>query len=519
MLRTNIKHPIVWLSLITLLGLILRLTAYWQGGAFAYFTFGDEILAYDRALDYAMGVDEARYLSQAKFSPNSYTPGALWTVFWLNAMRLGGGPHAVAMVMLLLNTAVIIFVYMLASRLLGQRGGLWAALFMATQPWAVYYSVGAYNPEILAFFSSLTFLALWETVNNDRSPHIFWVGLLPIMAMQFHASAGVMLVGTLAVLGLTRRKLHWPAWLMGLLTGMLFYLPYIQGDAANGWANTRMMFGDGDETFSFGCLKAITTPFSLLTSWCARWTLPDFRDYLVMGNAVCGSYVIMFAFKALGTAVMLICLWQFIRAAVEPWRGMRVNPRAAFAHNPSMVFLTALLLIPLLVFLLSGRNYSSRYGIFLLPILMMIPAQCLTHCTEKLRHKKVFYGAVIITVVFNVYFTSAFFHYQGRLIAGADKFLPSFRNLAQVYEILEADAGAGRPIIVHDQEFLKTHHKHDASAISMYVSAREKEARMRSEREPISPVLYDLREVEVDHIAAVAWQHADVMLVRRGESD
>ncbi len=516
---SDIQRPLPWMILITLLGLILRLAAYWPGGAFSYFAFGDEILAYDRALDYAMGVDEARYLSQAKFTANSHTPGALWTVFWLNAMRLGGGPHAVALAMLLLNTAAIVFVYMLGSRLLGRRGGLWAALFMATQPWAVYYSVGAYNPEIMAFFGSLTFLALWETIHNDRSPQIFWVGLLPLLALQFHASSGAMFIGALATLGLTRKRLHWPAGAAGLAAGLLFYLPYLQGDAARGWANTRMMFGDTDETFSFGCLKAITTPFSLLMSWCARWTLPDFRDYLAMGDAVCGSYLAMFAFKALGTAVTLCCLWEFIRAAAAPWRGTRGNPRAAFARSPRMVFLSALLAVPLLVFLVSGQNYSSRYGIFQLPILVMIPAVCLAQRAAALRFKKLLYWAAAITVAFNVYFLLAFFNYQGRLIAGDAKFVPSFRRLAQVYAALEADTGPGRPMAVADREFLATHRKHDAGAIAMYVRAREKEARMRGGRTLTAPVWYDLRETEAAGAAAAAWRHADVMLVRRGGSD
>lgn len=518
-MQADVKHPIGWLTLIALLGLILRLAAYWPGGAFSYFAFGDEILAYDRALDYAMGVDEARYLSQAKFTANSHTPGALWTVFWLNAMRLGGGPHAVAAAMLLLNTAVIFLVYMLGCRLLGRRGGLWAALFMATQPWAVYYSVGAYNPEIMAFFGSLTFLALWETIQKDRSPQIFWVGLLPLLALQFHASAGAMFFGALAALGLTRKRLHWPAGAAGLLAGFMFYLPYLQGDAACGWANTRMMFGDSAEEFSFGCLKAITTPFSLLMSWCARWTLPDFSDYLAMGDAVCGSYLLMFAFKALGTALALFCLWAFIRAASKPWRGTRGNPRAAFDRSPEIVFLAALLAVPLMVFLVSGQNYSSRYGIFQLPVLVMIPAVCLAQRAADLRFKKLLYWAAAVTVAFNIYFLLAFFNYQGRLISGDAKFVPSFRRLSQVYAALEADAGPGRPFAVDDRAFRDTHRKHDAGAIAMYVRAREKEARMRGGRQAADTVWYELRKTEAAGAGAAAWRHADVMLVRRGGND
>ncbi len=517
-MHVNVKHPTLWLSLITLLGLALRLAAYWQGGAFAYFAFGDEILAYERALDYAMGVDEARYLSQAKFTANSHTPGALWTVFWLNAMRLGGGPHAVAAAMLLLNVAAIVLVYMLGRRLWGERGGLWSALFMATQPWAVYYAVGAYNPEIMAFFGSLTFLALWDAVTRDRSPQVFWVGLLSLMALQFHASAFAMLCGALAALALTRKRLHWPALLSGLLAGLLLYWPYLQGDAARGWANTRMMFGSGGDEFSFGCLKAITTPFSLLMSWCKRWALPDFSDYLAMGDAVCGSFLVMFAFKALGTAVALVYIWEFARAAAAPWRGAHGNPRAAFARDPAPVCMTALLAIPLLVFLLSGQNYSSRYAIFQLPILMMIPAVCLTRRPAGGRRQRLLHWAAAATIAFNVYFLFAFFHYQGGLIAGDAKFIPSFRQLAAVYETLKADAGARRAIAVEDAEFLAAHRKHDAAAIAMYVRAREKEARMQGRTDAaIPPALYVL--MAPDAGAIPAWRHAGIMLARRDGSD
>lgn len=517
----NVKHSGLWIFLIVLLGLALRLSAYFQGGAFAYFAFGDEILAYDRAVDYAQGIDEARYLSQAKFTTRSYTPGSLWTVFWMNVMRLGGGPQAVAGVMMVLNVCALVFVYQLGCRLLGVRGGLWAALFMATQPWAVYYAVGAYNPEIMAFFGGLTLLALWTAVTEERSPQIFWVGFLPILSLQFHVSALALFCGAVVALGLTRRRLHWGAFWLGVLCGLLLYWPYLQGDGANGWANTRLMFAGDAGKHSFGCLKAITTPFSLLMSWCKRWTLPDFADYLAMGNAVCGSYIVMFAFKTLGTLVALVFIFGFLREAVGVWRNAGYNSRTAFTRDPGIVLVAVFLVVPLAIFLMSLTNYSSRYAIFQLPILMMIPAIYLARCAPRMRYAALFRWAVIVTIVFNVYFLFAFFAYQGRLIAGEAKFVPSFRRLAVVYDALKADAGARRPIAVVDCDFSAAHRQHDALAIAMYVRAREKEARLRESTNGLSPlVIYDLMEAAVPAPTnRVAYRTADIKLVRRAGND
>ncbi len=517
------KRPLFWLVLIVLLGFALRFIGYYKGESFSYFKFGDEILAYDRAVDYAMGIKEASYLSQARFTPHSHTPGALWTVYWLNSMRLTGGHHSVALVTLILNTMGIVFVYLLGRRLLGTKGGLWAALLTATLPWAVYYSIGAYNPDLMFFFSSLTFLTLWISFREENSPHVFWAVLLPLTAMQFHTSATAMLTGVITALILTRKPIKWSALISGIFIGLLFYLPYLLNEAQNNWHNTKTMLIDSGEKFSFGCIKALTTPFTLLMSWCPRWTLPDFQDYLTMGNATFGSFMIMFAFKALGSVIVFYCLWHFFSTLVKLWRKTNrpdKTLRTFVALYPAQSFVVIFLVMPLLVFLLTGHNYASRYGIFQLPILVMLPVFCLvSDKTSKSLRKLLRYG-MTITVIFNIYFLWAFFNYQGNLINSGPKFMPSFRHLARVYQTLKEDAGMTRSIVIDDFDFIQTNPKHDAEAIGMYVAAREKEAAMNGLLDSLPAKTYTLLKSSEDRqIYKIVWQYGNVMLIESVQND
>lgn len=521
--NNNVKYKGLWITLIVLLGLALRLSAYFHGQAFAYFAFGDEILAYERALEYATGEENALYLSQAKFTEKSYMPGSLWAAFWFNAMRFGGGPHAVAAAIMALNVAAIIFVYMLGCRMLGVKAGLWAALFMATLPWIVYYSVGAYNPEIMAFFSSLTLLALWPAMNREKTTHVFWGGFLPMIALQFHGSGMPLLASSALAMLLSGKRQRWGVFALGILAGILFYWPYFRLDSANDWSNTRLLFTRSESYFSLGCLKSITTPLSLLTSWCPRWTLPDFADYKAMGDAVFGSYLLMFAFKALGVFVAVVFIIGFARETIRVCRAGGRRIRGIIAADPAIMLTCVFLITPTVIFLLSFQNYSSRYAIFQLPALVMIPAVSITRRTPALTKTTLFRAAVIVTIAFNVYFLFGFFNYQGALIAGNEKFVPSFRHLESIYAILKDDAGHHTAIAVIDKDFMESHVKHDAGAISMYVRAREKESVMRGLTPPNSrTVYYRLESRDNPKLAPEEYDvycEADVRIVRSVGTD
>src|SRR5262249_24498401 len=144
------------------------------GQGYSYFSSGDSLAAYEFAVDYARGEPRALYIDQPNYNSKSKLPGPLWRLFCFIGMRFWGSIEGAILATILINTAVIYLPYLLAERTLGSRCALWAALFVATMPFPVYYSAFLYNPNVMPFFGGLLYHALWTTTQQDRSRSIFW---------------------------------------------------------------------------------------------------------------------------------------------------------------------------------------------------------------------------------------------------------------------------------------------------------------------------------------------------------
>jgi hypothetical protein len=156
---------------------------------------------------------------------------------------------------------------------------------------------------------------------------------------------------------------------------------------------------------------------------------------------------------------------------------LRSNWRAA----PAPVFVGVLLLTPSLVFLLTGRNYNSRYVIGQYPLVFLLPGLFFTEAAP-VRWRKLVWGAAAVTVGFNLILVPAFFRYQGAQIMHGECFVPSFRHMEQVRQKLITDAGPARRVRVECSAF--TGNKHDprnlgAWALARYVDVTEQYERGR----------------------------------------
>src|SRR5262249_16768519 len=136
-------------SSIVLLGLLLRLAAFWWGQGYFYFGQGDGIEAFSVAVNYEQGEERAHYIGQPNYNQHSNLPGPLWTLFCLAGLRAAGTMEGVVLELVFLNTATIFLIWLLADRSLGRPASLWAALLAATLPTPVFYSAGVYNPEVM----------------------------------------------------------------------------------------------------------------------------------------------------------------------------------------------------------------------------------------------------------------------------------------------------------------------------------------------------------------------------------
>ena len=94
------KHSLLLLAIIAL-GFLLRLYSLVAGQGYREFAIGDELAAYQLALELLAGVDYAWYIGQPNFS-GGQVPGPLWTLFWLLSYKLGASSLDGAMFFMLL---------------------------------------------------------------------------------------------------------------------------------------------------------------------------------------------------------------------------------------------------------------------------------------------------------------------------------------------------------------------------------------------------------------------------------
>jgi hypothetical protein len=478
------RYQAFWVGLILLLGLGLRLSGLVWGQGYFYFGQGDGVEAYSVAVDYGQGSPRAMYLGQPNYNAHSKLPGPLWTLFCYGACRIWGSAEGIVLGVILLNTAAIGLIYLLARRTVGATSALWAALFAATFPWVVYYSSGVYNPEVMSFLGALLFLALWQTSQVERAKSIFWVPLLLLMMPQFHMSGLMLIPAAALVLALcpTRLRLGWLA--AGMACGLALYIPYLRGESAHGWQNTHGMFGGGGAGYSYDGLKALSAPLSFLVNWAPRWTRSA-ADYRELGRACFGAFWLFLAVNALSVLMAGFLLAGGFVQVRQAMRGFLASPRQTFARSGGLVMLALLLFVPLLFALVAGKSFHTRYCIVLLPALLPLAGAAAAHWLCSLRLGRLFQVGLILLCCANIWLMPAMYRFQDNQIEHGPAFIPSFRKMETVYRALQSHAGPGARIQVDDTAYVTNPAipepvRHDAALLRPFVEIRERERRAQS---------------------------------------
>lgn len=486
------------LWLILLLGLGLRLYWLYAGDAYHYLAINDEITAYDFALRFLAGETSAWYLGQPDFAGGK-APGPWFTVFWVASYLLGGStPTGALLVVAILTTAAIVLVYRLAAPFLDNRYALLTALLFACAPWVVYYAVTLWNPTPLVILGAALCLALWQTVNNERSRAVFWVCIVLALIPHFHMIGLFYAPAVLLVLYAMPARLNIKWFIAGIFAGIALYLPYLIGDALHGWHNTRAILSGGGagDGFSPSVFKILTAPATVLSNLPSRWVGPEFSQYLAFGDAYFGSYVVLLAINLVSILFGFYVVYAFATAFVRLLWRERLSLRQAFAAQPDVVFIALLLFVPLLLFLLTGHNYATRYTIIIFPLLFILLARRMhkllqSHPAGWLR------GAIAFMVIANSYVCITFFHYTGRMLDAGQQFMPSFAKLEEVRRGLSATV-EGVPVIrlAHGTKTLSELDRTLLTALPAYIDIHYRYVEPGTERERI-PLLLAPAEADV----------------------
>ena len=490
--RLSWSHRIS-LMVIILLGFLLRWYSLYEGHAFILVTIRDEVMAIKFALAFLAGDPNTWYIGQPALNQGNI-PGPLWTMLVAAFYKLGGNSAEGAMFwIMVLNSLVIYLVYLFATRLLAARYALLTALFYALSPWPIYYAAGLYNPMILALLGVLLFWALWQTINVERSRAIFWVMLLAAMVLQFHMIGIFYYPLILLLLWITPCRLNLPWLSAGIVAGVLLYVPYFIGEITHHWANLHGVLHGGNK-FSFGIFKILTIPPEMLTNHPGGWlgiSTAEFKDF---GNRFFGSYLVLLFLNLISFGLALAFVYGFIRKFYSLLRDAQFNFRTALENNRLYVFLGVLLVLPLLLYMLTGKAYASRYSIFIFPLLFLLPALYLERIA-KARIKRIVLYSLAAMFICNVYLVLVFYADQNRKLTTADQYMPAFYKLKALYSALRRDAGPDKTIVLDTRRYTIVGNKYSeiaTDAISNYIDAYETHrAPSATPRQPRHYVLVD----------------------------
>jgi 4-amino-4-deoxy-L-arabinose transferase-like glycosyltransferase len=468
------KNLLIVLLVIVFAGLVLRMLGLTCGHGYYQTGVGDDMEAFQSALSYLEGDAKAQYLGQPHFNSGK-VPGPLWAMLWSLPLRFGGSPVAVILFIILLNVATIPLVYILARKLFGPSCALWTALFYAISPWPVYFSISCNNPSVMALLGVLLFLALWDVCNTPRSAHIFLVCLLLAAMPQFHMVGVFYVPFVLLVILLSGSRINRKWLIAGVLAAVIIYLPYITGELNNHWENTRQVLS-GKSKFQLGVAKVLTSQVNVLSNVISRWTGHHLAEYRAFGDTVLGSFYVLAGFNAISVFLGILFLGDFIRDLLRPLRGRRFAPRQVFRSSPSLYFTGILLFGPLLLFVLTGHDFATRYLYVQFPLLFCLPALFWVKVLRTERWRTFLAGGMTLTTVFNLVITPVFFHYQKSQIEHAALFVPTFPGMEALYRSLRADAPSDARIFIQWKDLAaatKGEAYNTANTIAQYVSMRD----------------------------------------------
>lgn len=511
--NTSSRHHYIVLILILTVGFLLRFNFYYFSEGYHFFSINDEVAAFRTALSFLAGEERAYYLGQPNFS-DGHAPGPAWTLFWIAALKLGSNSADRALlVVAMLNTVLIYLVYRLARHFLQPGYALLSVFLFATSPWPVYYAIGLWNPIPLAFLGILLFLSLWRVTQIENSRAIFWVFLVAALIPQFHMVGIFYLPVVLLVIYIGTARINRKYFILGIIAGCAVYLPYMISEIQHDWENTRLVLG-ASKQWSFSALKIITAPITVLSNHPGRWAGDEFREFAAFGNIWFGSYYILIVINL----ISMILAGTFIVWIVKRFssRASLLRLRKTFKQQPAITFVVTLLVLPLLLFALTGHNYSTRYTIIILPLLFLLPAWFLQEA-ENSKFKRMVKNLMPIMVIINIYLLVVFNIHSGEEINNGSYLVSTFRKMEIIRLKVKAHAGEDVYIKIDASDYIdNTSDKIEnaGTALTYYVDAYE--YYLAHDGKPDKEVVYKIVPAEeAVERSAIAYRGNNTLIVKQ----
>jgi len=504
-----------FLALVAIIGIgfILRFYAYFIGEGYHFFSINDEVSAFRVAMSFLAGEERAMYLGQPNFS-DGHAPGPAWSLFWAAAYKLGLDSVDYALfVVAIFNTVLIYFVYRLARQFLLPSYALLATFLFATSPWPVYFAVGLWNPMPIAFLGVLLFLSLWRVTQVDNSRAIFWVCLVTALIPHFHMIGIFYAPAILLVLYLSSTRINRGVFIAGIVAGCAVYLPYLIGELQHDWENTRLVLA-GSKEWSFSTLKIITAPMTVLSNHPGRWPGDEFHEFIAFGDKWFGSYYLLILVNLISMVMAATFIFWVLNRFVKQARLFHL--KETFKQHPKVTFVVIMLVLPLLLFTLTGQNYSSRYTILILPLLFLLPAWYLQEADGN-KFKDIIKKLMPAMILMNFYVLTVFYIHQNAEINHGSFLVTSFKKLEVIRTHLKTHAGTDVYIKIDAREYITdTTDKIENAGIALTDYVDIYEQYLAHQQRPDKEVVYKIMP-ETDSVdeSAIAYRGNNTLIVRQ----
>lgn len=224
----------------------------------------------DEARDYAIGMEIARggpapLLGPDISSGRARLPGPL--EYWLAAFPqlFTRAPEAGNLFFELLGAGSVLLFWLAMRGPFGDAAATFAAALMALSPWSALFGDRVWNPNVFLFFAALALLA---AVKLRERPQSAWAAVLPAACLtlpQLHMSAPVVWLALVPLVARPLRQARRRTLAIGLLLGLLLYLPLAISEAKTGFGNTRAILAENlgpsaKKTLQAGYLAFVLSP-------------------------------------------------------------------------------------------------------------------------------------------------------------------------------------------------------------------------------------------------------------------
>ena len=210
------RAPLIAVAVLTVLAFGLRIVGVDQS------LFGDEHYTYATVTDNSLGgaVSDVYH--------TSVTPPLHYVLAWLSLQWGGDDVILLRVPSLIFGTALVPLVFAIGRRVAGARAGLLAAVVIALDPFAIWYSDEARAYALMTFLVAFsTFAMLRAADGGGRRWWVLWAGSA-CAALYSHYTA-VFVIGAEALWALWVHRARWREIALVQVAIVVGYLPWVPG--------------------------------------------------------------------------------------------------------------------------------------------------------------------------------------------------------------------------------------------------------------------------------------------------